>query len=70
MHNTKQHSFSNRLFAKFESAFAEVYNGPSKITKQNLFAPLHTLISSDWKLKNNGLIRILEIGCGNGMRNQ
>ncbi|KAF4528199.1 hypothetical protein B566_EDAN014024 [Ephemera danica] len=58
--------YRDRFFAKFESAFADVYNGPSRITKEKLFAPIQEIVSADWRLKNEGAIRILEIGAGNG----
>lgn len=54
------------MFASEESKFAEIYNVPAGPTKQKLFAPLDKIQSADWDLKNKGLIRILEIGCGNG----
>jgi hypothetical protein len=57
----------NILFASEESKFAEIYNVPAGPTKQKLFASLDKIQSADWDLKNKGLIRILEIGCGNGM---
>jgi hypothetical protein len=55
------------LFASEESKFAEIYNVPAGPTKQKLFSTLDKIQSADWDLKNKGLIRILEIGCGNGM---
>jgi len=41
---------------------------PAGPTKQKLFAPLQDIQSADWDLRNKGLIRILEIGCGNGTK--
>ncbi|XP_059478181.1 N6-adenosine-methyltransferase TMT1A-like [Neocloeon triangulifer] len=58
--------YRDKLFAKGESQFAEIYNVPAGPVKKKLFASLSEIKSADWDLKNKGLIRILEIGSGNG----
>ncbi|CAB3365550.1 Hypothetical predicted protein [Cloeon dipterum] len=58
--------YRDKLFAKGESQFSELYNVPAGPTKAKLFESMQDIRSADWSLKNKGLIRILEIGCGNG----
>ncbi|XP_071453976.1 LOW QUALITY PROTEIN: thiol S-methyltransferase TMT1A-like [Hetaerina americana] len=55
-----------RSFAYFLSKLAVEYNATTDGIKNELFSPLKGIVSVDWKLKNEGLIRILEIGIGTG----
>nr|CAD7440290.1 unnamed protein product [Timema bartmani] len=55
-----------KLFSKFLTKFEQSYGLAMKIHKEALFAPLDKLESLDWKLRNEGLIRVLEIGVRTG----
>nr|CAD7609242.1 unnamed protein product [Timema genevievae] len=55
-----------KLFTKFLTKFEQSYGEAMKIHKEALFAPLDKLESLDWKLRNEGLIRVLEIGVRTG----
>jgi hypothetical protein len=56
----------NRLLSRLVSSFDRSYERIMVEHKKNLFLPLHNVVSSDWKLKNKGLIRIVEIGFRTG----
>lgn len=56
----------NKLLSRLVSNFDTSYERIMVVHKKNLFLPLHDVVSSDWKLKNKGLIRIVEIGFRTG----
>nr|CAD7415724.1 unnamed protein product [Timema poppensis] len=56
----------SKLFSKFLTKFEQSYGQAMKRHKEALFAPLDKLESLDWKLRNEGLIRVLEIGVRTG----
>ena len=58
-----------RLIAKNVSKFDKLLDKIMFDEKKDLFKPLHEIVSADWKLRNKGLIRILEIGFRTGKRN-
>jgi hypothetical protein len=59
-------SMRNRLLSRLVSSFDASYERIMLDHKKNLLMPLHDIVSSDWKLKNRGLIRIVEIGFRTG----
>lgn len=61
------HWWYQYLFALVWSRFLSDLVGEAIVqSKELLFADLPNIQSLDWELKNKGLIRILEIGCGSG----
>jgi hypothetical protein len=62
-------SMRNRLLSRLVSSFDTSYERIMVDHKKTLFLPLHDVVSSDWKLKNKGLIRIVEIGFRTGSWN-
>ncbi|XP_067009625.2 thiol S-methyltransferase TMT1B [Anabrus simplex] len=59
-------SVRNKLYALYVIKCDNVYERMTKHYKKELFSPLHSLVSANWKLRNQGLIRILEIGVRTG----
>jgi hypothetical protein len=59
-------SMRNRLLSRLVSRFDATYERIMVDHKRNLFLPLHDVVSSDWKLRNKGLLRIMEIGFRTG----
>ncbi|PSN37302.1 hypothetical protein C0J52_20815 [Blattella germanica] len=57
-----RNKFLSRLVSKFDSASETLLVD----YKKELFKPLYSIVSTDWKLRNKGLIRILEIGLRTG----
>ncbi|KAG8222142.1 hypothetical protein J437_LFUL002139 [Ladona fulva] len=56
-----------KAFAAVLTYFGEHYEKASDSVKRKLFSQLECITSKDLKLKNEGRIRILEIGIGTGM---
>ncbi|XP_046402079.1 methyltransferase-like protein 7A [Ischnura elegans] len=55
-----------RAFAYFMNKMTDQYNKEADSIKRKLFNPMNDVVSRDWKLRNEGLIRILELGIGTG----
>jgi hypothetical protein len=56
----------SRLLSRLISSFDASYESCLVDYKKTLFLPLHDIVSSDWKLRNKGCIRIVEIGFRTG----
>lgn len=54
------------VLSKVISSFDASYESCLVDRKRSLFLPLHDIVSSDWKLRNKGCIRIVEIGFRTG----
>lgn len=54
------------ILSRAISSFDASYESCLVDHKKTLFLPLHDIVSSDWKLRNKGCIRIVEIGFRTG----
>ncbi|PNF13780.1 hypothetical protein B7P43_G12431 [Cryptotermes secundus] len=54
------------ILSRAISSFDASYESCLVDHKKSLFLPLHDIVSSDWKLRNKGCIRIVEIGFRTG----
>jgi hypothetical protein len=54
------------VLSRVISSFDSSYESCLEDHKKTIFLPLHDIVSSDWKLRNKGCIRIVEIGFRTG----